>query len=556
MLYSKSHFNTTPGDYKIHSYDRVHEYNHVHDYNHIHDYNKIHEYDKIYKYDKIREYKYHEYQPTKTQQKKPRPIIDRPAAQPVKRKRKSRLEWPDKPIYTHTFRPYEYIPPPQLRNYEYTEYQMDKDYYINRKLGTYRGSVDYKLTPDNYYPFRYRKGKQKREDFNNNEEIKREASLRDIDFKEPIYKPETRREVKLPTKFVYMPKAVLKTQAKAKPATPVYKPEVRQQEVLPTAFVFAPAIIKKAETKPQTPVYQPEERQEEILPNAFMFAPIVVTKSQTQAKPQTPLYQPEERQENVLPSAYVIAPRAVQKIESPTPEKSPSPVIAKQAAAAAAVRRASPVHNPSPVRSIYTPIGSRSPSPGLPPVGAILAGGMIGAAVVSNKSEKKEQEKIPKQSTPQPPSPERQRSPSIQNVVVAAAVVGATSPSPEPLSKSTPKPTTPQPPPVQPAPAPKAVAVAASVPARRAALSVGSPKPERAPTPAKLEARHAPVAKAGVVAAASVPALSKPVEQPKTPDNQYKEEPSTWSPVPNRKRGLPPEIIATIEAYDRAHGKT
>jgi hypothetical protein len=43
-----------------------------------------------------------------------------------------------------------------------------------------------------------------------------------------------------------------------------------------------------------------------------------------------------------------------------------------------------------------------------------------------------------------------------------------------------------------------------------------------------------------------------------TNNDQYQEEPSSWSPLPtngsDKGLSLPPEVIATIEAYDKAHG--
>lgn len=587
MYYSKSDFNTNPGDYVIHTYDTIHEYNHVREYNKVHEYNmyKVHEYNNIHEYDKIREYKYHEYKPTQAQKKKRKPIIERQPSNLVRepRKKKSNLTWPDKPIYIHTYRPYEYIPPPPLRDYEYKEYKLSKEDYMERKVGMYNGWIDYKLTPENHPPLRYLKAQRTsklREDVHSEETVKRETSLKDIDLKET-------------------PKPLI----------------IQEEDVVPGIVVMAPV----ASANPVKPTQSPSPIQDDAV--TPVVSPVV---AHVVPLDVTPVVSPD-----VKPVVSAAVTPVVSRVVSPEVTPVLPPVGTRTVPVAAVVTNISPVRTTSPEQSkrVYTPIGSRSPTPNLPPVGATVAGGVIAASVINQSQKTDNKDTVERQSPEKPSTPQRTRSTSISPDIIKDAVVGAAAggivakslsntnqkeptpqpspqPSPTPQPSPSPKPS-PQPSPPRRSPSVTSVVIAAAVvvgtvseeetPKQRSAQPspmkpsspIKSPSPVVAPVPIAAESAapankppqatvKSPVNKAksvpqnpkeptpspknGVIAAASLPTSSvqKSSAPKNTNNNQYQEEPSSWSPLPtngsDKGLSLPPEVIATIEAYDKAHG--
>lgn len=511
MFYQRSDYNTNPGEYKIHTYDKIHEYNRFHDYTHIHDYTKIHKFEKIHTYDKIREYKYQEYHQIK-EPRKQRRTYPQPVLEPIKRKQRSKNNWPDKKIYTHKYQPYEYIPPPPHREYVYKEYKSNDENYIDKKIAPYNGSVEYKLTPDNFYPFRYRKGKQRKyyngDENNNDDKVKRETSLRDIELKDKVYIPEFRREPVYPVAFVYAPKPKVQSRS-----SPVYKPETRQEESLPTAFVFAPIGAKALTSKPETSVYKPETRQEPVFPTAYVFMPPPKITEKRQQSPQV---------------RRVAAVRSV-KSEKSAPRSSPA-------------------------RTIHTPIGSRSSSPGLAPVGAVVAGGIIGATVVNKTRTPTPPPSPPKEQKKQTPvENDKHDTNSVRNIspdVTTAAVIGGTAAlvhneNSKPIEK-------------EPLPKRQETPVKEQE-SKPSAPPPSSPKPDNEPIKTEQRLPEQPENRNEAPAALAIVApLSKAKKKPpllSSQNNDYSEVPSSWSPLPFTGPSLPPEVIATIEAYDRAHGK-
>lgn len=638
--------------YQVKTYDKVHHYDKAHQPLKTHRYDNQHVYDKIRTYNEVQEYSVKEYKPRfYTAPKPPRPRVPTPTP---------RLNRPRTPDYkwAELYHCYEEPLGPDitLKDYKCHEYRgcdynpVMKEYKppimntLSGVQGLYQGNVHYKLTKDNYYPFRKRKDTtkdvpekyvKKPKEVKPRKKEKSVASLKHVDINEnKVREDSTKQEMTSPEP------APIRDESPPHPA-PIIVAEKRERSpekertfvneaeknglAVGTSVMMVSASTGTDDLKRKkrcsrwtqtTPISSPEPSIREMTPVEIVKKSAIVgvpnkKRVETPAKTVTPQPSPQpiEQQQplpnNVAPAAVVIASDHRRR-RSPTPSprryrrRSPSPRS----------------RSPSPRRRSPSPRRYYRNSPSIMPLAGFAAGTVVGGTVV-----------VPvKNRTPTPPMPQpKEKTPSPKpdsagsRVVPASAVIvgGAVikdnetkpakskSPSPSPKKKS------PSPVNEPSSPGPNSPTVVPVVPLKLSPSRNSSPSKEKKRTPSPVE-QTAPVVVPVIPVSAeknpdsppvkdnthpsspsvSLPSIENtsspsPVAEPviipaittaeveaTKPDNpppeipkkeEDPERPVTLSPRPYEttgnsqteagpsRRGLPPEVVAALEAYDNVH---
>lgn len=653
--------------YQMKTYDKVHHYDKAHQPLKIHRYDNHHVYDKIRTYNEVQEYTVKEYKPRfYTAPKPPRPRVPTPAPR-LDRPRTPDYKWaelyfcyeeplgPDIPLKDykcHEYRGCEYKPVMK-------EYKPPKMNTLTGVQGLYQGNVDYKLTKDNYYPFRKRKDTTKDVPEKYVKKAKQEkppkkeksvASLKHVDINENKVKEDaTKNEEKvIPVRQVTSPEpAPIRNESPPHPAPIVVakqgekSPEKERTFVneaeknglaVGTSVMMVSASTGTDDLKRKkrcsrwtqtTPISSPEPSIREMTPVEIVKRSVIVgvpnkKRVETPAKTVTPQPSPQsiEQQQplhnNVAPATVVIASDHRRR-RSPTP----SPSRYRR-------RSLSPrSRSPSPRRRSPSPRRYYRNSPSIMPLAGFAAGTVVGGTVVVPV---KNRTPTPKPPVPQPkektPSP-KPDSAGSRVVPASAVIVGGSvikdnetkpaksqSPSPSPKKKS------PSPVNVSPSPGPDSPTVVPVIPLKTSPSRDSTPSKEKKRTPspadqttpvvvpvipvsaaAEKEPDSPPVkdntpppspsvslpsienssSPSPVAAPVIIPAATTAEVKTTKPDNpppeipkkeEDPERPIILSPRPYEttdnnqtetgpsRRGLPPEVVAALEAYDNVHKKT
>lgn len=661
-------FGTGP-DYQVHkpifhsfqmrTYDSTHTYNKAHQPLKVHNYNNSHTYNKLRTYDNVREYEVREYKPRfYSAPKPPPPRIDTPLPPREKRPRTPDYKWAQLYVcYEDPLGPHIPVKDYRCRDYKgrdykpiMTQYKSPEMDYLSRRSTIYQGNVDYKLTKENYYPFKKRTDIRKARETSKQKE-KSVASLKHISFKEeePQVIPTQQMENREPS----TEQQPIRDESPSHP-TPLVIAQEKEKTFVNEAEKNGPAVgasvmMVSAATETDdlkhkkrcsrwtqtTPVASPEPSIREMTPVEIVPKRIVTDISNQRSAeippkediPQpSPLPEPEHT-DDLQPPPYNVAPAAVVIGNDHIRQRSPSPPSRRSQGRSPSPRSRSP----SPRHRSPSPSHNYRHSPGILPLAGFAAGAVVGGSVVAPV---KKQSPTPEPPVPQPkentPSPKPDSALSTHVDPIAAVVVGGalvkesdnnskqddTQPPPpsSPLKKSS-----------SPSPDTNTVAfiplVAGASPQNQSAHNSSPEENKRTPTPKditpddniviapvavshdKQPANPSPVKSKTPspspsislpspsynsspssspnppVVAAVLPAtaenVGKPATNPKaspaspqnnispvqpvivasTEDVTAKDE-STPVGSSASRRGLPPEVVAALEAYDNAHKKT
>ncbi|XP_061178580.1 proteoglycan 4-like [Saccostrea echinata] len=468
--------------YKAKTYDTVHHYNKAHEPLRVHTYDSYHTYDNIRTYNNIQEYEVKEYKPNFYKAPKPPRRVLTPIPAVERRPRTPDYQWAQLYVcYEEPLGPH--IPIKDYENHEYrgreyepivTEYKPPKMDSLSRRPALYQGNVEYKLTKENYYPFRKRKDiektvkplkKPKQESPTQKE--KSIASLKEVNLKEDKKGEDSkkREETKIsPVQQQKSPEPTPKVVPIRDDTPPHPLPVVLDQKREKTPekektfineaersgiAVGASVLMVSAATGTDdlkrkkrcsrwtqtTPISSPEPSIREMTPVEIVPKTVIVgvpnKRAETPLKRVTPELPPQPQQkpepEHIQnspqsPPYNVVAPAAIvvdhKRRRTPTP---PSRGPPRRSSSPRARSR-----TPSPKNRSPSPRGYYRNSPGILPMAGFAAGAVVGGTVVAPLKKRTP--------TPEPPVPRtNQKTPSPKpdstgpdNVPAAAVVVGGT----------------------------------------------------------------------------------------------------------------------------------
>ncbi|XP_062609500.1 serine/arginine repetitive matrix protein 1-like [Saccostrea cucullata] len=553
-------YGTGP-DYRVHqpafysytpkTYDRVHHYNKAHEPLRVHTYDSYHTYDKIRTYNDVQEYKVKEYKPNFYTAPKPPPRVPTPLPTVKRRPKTPDYQWAQLYVcYEEPLGPH--IPVTEYENHEYrgreykpivNEYRPLKIDNLSKRPVLYQGNVEYKLTKENYYPFRKRKDIQKIEQPAKKQKVTKQkeksvASLKEVKLKEDDNNAEHFEEGEEKINPVQQRKSpeILPEALPIRDDTPPHPlPVVSEQErektpekektfineaerngiAVGTTVLMVSAATGTDDLKRKkrcsrwtqtTPVSSPEPSIREMTPVEIVPKTVIVgvpnKRAETPLKPlkqstPEPLPQPEEKPEPEhiqkdpqLPPYNVVAPAAVvvdyKRRRTPTP---PSRRSRRKSSSPRAKSR-----TPSPKSRSPSPRRYYRNSPGILPMAGFAAGAVVSGTVVAPLKKRTP--------TPDPPLPHtKNKTPSPKpestkpdGIPAAAVVVSGTvihdnksnqdnvkSPSPSSPDKKSPSPVNRSPTPAQKSPDINVVPI---IPLAAASLDK-EPTPNPSPKPPK-----------------------------------------------------------------------
>ncbi|KAK3108070.1 hypothetical protein FSP39_000650, partial [Pinctada imbricata] len=412
------------------------------------------------------------------------------------------------------------------KNHDYnpamTEFKGDKVMYMDRRFETYmyKGSVHYTLTNRNFYPYSMLNKYEHQKDVNGN--VTKEptvTSLKEVNLHENTKNDQNAALV-----------ATAVVPVENKDNTQIMADSSWDKEELKYEEPATPLPVREETPKQTMSASHGVQAEDRLTPvNTVVAAGAIATVANTS----------DNKKDEIVESDKNEPKSDVQETSKTSNNKTNEPVYVAPVAAAAVVAPASTkTASPKPSHSgSASSVRSNKSIAGVP--GSIALAGAVIASDMQPKSNPPPPQNNSLKDTKdeqKPPSENKEKVPSPVPVVplVAAAVVGANA------STTAPK---------QPTPAPKQEA--------------SQPSPAKSPSPSPPAAMAAPVAATAAAAAAASqsagpeatkkPTPEVPVQEQKNPVMETSNPQNAAKPNSPSKTNLPPEVIATIEAYDAAH---